>query len=641
MTSKEIRQKFLEFFEKRGHQIIPPAPLVLGEDPTTLFTSSGMQPLVPYLLGEAHPSGSKRLVDSQPSLRLEDIDEVGDNRHTTFFEMLGNWSLGDYFKAEQLPWVYEFLTQELGLSKNKLWVSVFSAEGGSVSGGEGDKEAKVSRDEETFAIWKKLGIPENKIVFYGVKKNWWSRSGSPEQMPVGEIGGPDSEIFYEFTDISHNQEYGLECHPNCDCGRFMEIGNSVFIQYQKQADGSLKELSQKNVDFGGGLERLAAASADTPDIFKTDLFLPIIKNIEELSKLEYGDKTDDFYINDGKQCWVDVRKSMRIIADHLKAATIIARTGIMPSNKTQGYVLRRLLRRAMFFAKRLELSDDSYLEVLVKQVSKIYQDIFPQLKEKEGEIIKVFEEEASRFDKSLKTGLREIEKIKIIDSQKAFYLYESFGFPLEMIVEIAKERGQGFSVEDFQREQKKHKELSRQGAENMFKGGLADQSYEVVKLHTATHLLHRSSRSILGDHIRQEGSNITAERLRFDFAHDQKLSPEQLKKIEDLVNEKIKQDLKVSFEIMDKDLAIKSGAAAFFKEKYGDKVKVYTIGNPSKSRSDSDESSDSKSSGPPFSREICGGPHVAKTSELGIFKIVKEESVAKGIRRIRAILVNS
>ena len=603
MTSKEIRQKFLDFYAKKEHAVIPAAPLVCESDPTTLFTSSGMQPLVPYLLGEQHPLG-KRLVDSQPSLRLEDIDEVGDNRHTTFFEMLGNWSLGDYFKVEQLSWVYEFLTQELGLSKDRLWISVF----------EGDKEAKVSRDEETFAIWKKLGIPENRIVFYGVKKNWWSRSGSPEKMPAGEIGGPDSEIFYEFTDVLHDFKYGSKCHPNCDCGRFLEIGNSVFIQYKKMEEGSLKELPQKNVDFGGGLERIAAAMNNDPDMFKIDLFWPLIEIIQSLSKKDYqSDK--------------NIARAMRIMADHLRAGVMIARAGIIPSNKTQGYVLRRLLRRAMFFAKRLELSDDSYLEVLVKEVSKIYQDIFPDLKtkEKKDAISKVFKEEASRFDKALKIGLKEIEKIKTIDSQKAFYLYESFGFPLEMIIEIAKERGQGFNIKDFQSQQEKHKELSRQGAEGMFKGGLADQSYEVVKLHTATHLLHRSLRSILGDHVRQEGSNITAERLRFDFSHPQKLTPEELIKVEDLVNEKIKQDLKVSFEIMDRDLAIKSGAAAFFKEKYADKIKVYTITR----------------SGLPFSREICGGPHVAKTSELGIFKIVKEESVARGIRRIRAILVNS
>lgn len=597
MTSKEIRQKFLDFYANKGHSVIPAAPLVCESDPTTLFTSSGMQPLVPYLLGELHPLG-KRLVDSQPSLRLEDIDEVGDNRHTTFFEMLGNWSLGDYFKAEQLPWVYEFLTQEFGLSKNKLWVSVF----------EGDKRAKVSRDEESAAIWKKIGIPENKVFYYSSKKNWWSRSGSPDKMPVGEIGGPDSEIFFEFTDVPHDSEYGSSCHPNCDCGRFMEIGNSVFIQYKKMEDGSLKELSQKNVDFGGGLERIAAATNNDPDIFKIDLLWPLIEIIQSLSKKDYqSDK--------------NTARAMRIMADHLRAGVMIAGAGIIPSNKTQGYILRRLLRRAMLFAKRLELSDDSYLEILVKQVSQIYQDIFPDLKEKEDAISEVFKEEASRFDKALKTGLKEIEKIKIIDSQKAFYLYESFGFPLEMIVEIAKERGQGFNVEDFQKEQGKHKELSRQGAEGMFKGGLADQSYEVVKLHTATHLLHRSLRSILGDHIRQEGSNITAERLRFDFSHPQKLTSEELIKIEGLVNEKIKQDLRVSFEIMDRDLAIESGATAFFKEKYADKIKIYAIGD--------------------FSKEICGGPHVAKTSELGIFKIVKEESVARGIRRIRAILVNS
>ncbi|MBU4351415.1 alanine--tRNA ligase [Candidatus Parcubacteria bacterium] len=614
MTAKEIRQKYFEFFKNRGHAIIPAAALVCESDPTTLFTSSGMQPLVPYLLGESHPLG-KRLVDSQPCLRLEDIDEVGDNRHTTFFEMLGNWSLGDYFKAEQLPWIYEFLTQELGLSKDRLWVSVFSAEGGPASGGEGDKNANVPWDEESFAIWKKIGIPENRILFYGPKKNWWSRSGPPDKMPVGEIGGPDSEIFFEFIDIHHDSKYGLNCHPNCDCGRFMEIGNSVFIEYMKKDNGALEELPLKNVDFGGGLERLVAAVNNNPDIFKIDLLWPLVEIIQSLSKKDYhSDK--------------NTSRAMRIMADHFRAAVMIAREGIQASNKTQGYILRRLLRRAMLFARRLNLTESSYLKPLVRMVCKIYVDIFPDLKDKETEISAAFQQEADCFDKALKNGLREIEKVEKLDGKTAFYIYESFGFPLEMILEIVKERGQEFNLEEFEEEQKKHQDLSRQAAEGMFKGGLADQSHEVVKLHTATHLLHQALREVLGEGVKQEGSNITAERLRFDFSHSQKMTLEELKNVEDLVNEKIGENLEVSFVVMDKDQALKSGVRAFFKEKYADKVKVYNIGP-------------SMGSGSPFSREICGGPHISKTSELGRFKIIKEEAVAKGIRRIRASLENS
>ncbi|MDP2927091.1 MAG: alanine--tRNA ligase [bacterium] len=599
MISKEIRQKYLEFFKARGHEIIPPAPLVLAEDPTTLFTSSGMQPLVPYLLGEAHPSGQRRLVDSQPSLRLGDIEEVGDNRHTTFFEMLGNWSLGDYFKAEQLPWFLEFLTKELGLAKEKLWVSVF----------EGDKTTGVPRDEESLAAWQKLGIPKERIFFYGVKKNWWSRSGEPALMPVGEIGGPDSEIFYEFADVPHDPKFGETCHPNCDCGRFLEIGNSVFIQYQKQADGSLKELSQKNVDFGGGLERLVAAASDNPDIFQTDLFLPIIKRLENLSGRNYLQDPE-------------TTRAMRTIADHLRAAVMIARDGVLSSNKAQGYVLRRLLRRLLLFTKKLglEASGDYFLG-LISILAESYGDIFPDLEEKKAEIATSFREEADRFDEVLKSGIKEINKVPMIDAKTAFYLFESFGLPFEITEEIAREKGQTIKKEDFQKEVEKHQKLSRQGAESLFKGGLADQSYEVTRLHTATHLLHEALRRVLGDHVRQEGSNITAERLRFDFSHSAKLSVEELKNIEDLVNEQIAKNLIVTETVQDLSAALASGARAFFREKYPERVKIYSIG-------------------PSFSREICGGPHVASTKELGRFRIIKEEAVAQGVRRIKAVLEN-
>ncbi|MDP3093452.1 MAG: alanine--tRNA ligase [bacterium] len=613
MTSREIRQKFLEFFEKRGHKIIPPSPLVLANDPTTLFTSSGMQPLVPYLLGEPHPSGSKRLADSQPSIRVSDIEEVGDNRHDTFFEMLGNWSLGDYFKAEQLPWVFEFLTKELGFSKNNLWVSVFK----------GDKATSVPRDEESFAIWKKLGIPEERIFFYGVKNNWWSRSGEPKSMPLGEIGGPDSEVFFEFTDVPHDPKYGLSCHPNCDCGRFLEIGNSVFIQYQKQADGSLKELPQKNVDFGGGLERITAAVNHTPDIFQTDLFWPIIKKLEQISGKIYGKDVLE-------------TRAMRLISDHLKAAAMIAHSGVFPSNKTQGYILRRLLRRALLALKKLDLSMTSFpFEEIIGEVAAIYNDVFPELGITAKEIAQVFSEEAGRFEKALSQGIKELGKSAEIDARTAFYVFETFGLPYEVIEEIAKARGQKIEKLEFEEELEKHQQLSKGASEHVFRGGLADQSYEVTKYHTATHILHQALRLVLGESVRQEGSNITAKRLRFDFSHHQKLTSEQIKQIEELVNQKIQENLPVVCEIIDRDLAFKMGALGFFREKYGDKVKVYSISDPS-TRSSTE--AHSKSSGPPFSREICGGPHVKETGELGRFKIVKEEAVSAGVRRIKAIL---
>ena len=605
MTSSEIRKKFLKFYEQRGHKIIPPAALVLGEDPTTLFTSSGMQPLIPYLLGESHPSGSKRLVDSQPCLRIGDIEEVGDNRHDTFFEMLGNWSLGDYFKQEQLPWVLEFFTKELKLDQEKLAVSISA-------GGKG-----VSEDKESYEIWKKIGIKEDRIFKYPIEEeNWWSRSGKPDQMPPGEIGGFDSEVFYEFTDVLHDLKYGPKCHPNCDCGRFLEIGNSVFIQYQKQADGSLKELSQKNVDFGGGLERLVAACANTPDIFKTDLFLPIIEKIEKISNKIYGENA------------VETR-AMRIIADHLKASTMIANSGIFPSNKTQGYILRRLLRRALLAMRKINLVIISFpFNEIVEEVAKIYKDIAPELAQNGKEIAEMFSEESHRFEKALNQGIKELEKSEKIDAKIAFYIFESFGLPYEVIKEIADEKGQKINQEDFEQELKKHQKLSKGAAEHVFRGGLVDQSYQVTKYHTATHLLHQALRQVLGDRIRQEGSNITSERLRFDFNYDVKLTLEQIKKIEEIVNEKIKENLPVLCEVTDKEEAFKSGALGFFRTKYGDKVRVYTIGNPLTS----------KSSGPPFSREICGGPHVNSTGELGVFKIIKEDKVARGIRRIKAIL---
>lgn len=568
MKSTDVRRKYIEFFKARGHAEIPSAPLVPANDPTTLFTSSGMQPLIPYLLGQPHPSG-KRLVNSQKSFRALDIDEVGDNRHTTFFEMLGNWSLGDYFKKEQLPWIWEFLTKELDLPAEKLFVSVF----------EGTKD--VPRDEESFTIWKKLGIPEDQIFFYGVNKNWWSRSGEPDKMPPGEPGGPDSEVFYDFGAPKH-----AGCHPNCDCGRFMEIANSVFMQYQKQEDGTLKELAQKNVDFGGGLERLTAATNNDPDVFKTDLLWPTIEQITVLAKKEYAGN----------------EKPMRIIADHVRAATMMMEAGVVPSNKAQGYVLRRLLRRSLWYASKLEFTLSALdLKKDVKQL---------------------FEEEDARFGKTLERGMAETAKLPAIDGKIAFTLYETYGFPWEMTVEIAGEKGQAVDRGQFEEEFKKHQELSRSAAKGMFKGGLADNSVQTTRLHTAHHLVLAALQKIVDPTIKQRGSNITAERLRMDFSFGRKLTSEELAEVEKLVNETIKKDLNVERVEMAREEAEKVGAQMEFGHKYPDRVSVYFVGPRDHF----------------LSAEFCGGPHVAHTGEIGEFKILKEESAGSGIRRIYGTL---
>ncbi|MFA5355447.1 MAG: alanine--tRNA ligase [Candidatus Paceibacterota bacterium] len=585
MKSKDLRKKYLEFFKKKGHATISPASLIPENDPTTLFTSAGMQPLVPYLLGQKHPEG-KRLVNSQPSLRIEDIEEVGDNRHTTFFEMLGNWSLGDYFKKEQLPWIWEFLTKELKLPKEKLYVSIF----------EGDRQ--VARDSESEEIWKSLGISPDHIFAYGIKKNWWSRSGTPDRMPSGEIGGPDSEIFYEFSEIEHDPKFGEKCHPNCECGRFLEIGNSVFLQYQKQEDGTLKELPNKNVDFGGGLERQAAAVLNEPDVFKTDLFEPIIKSIEKSSNNKYEDN----------------KKAFRIIADHMKAASFIIgdRRGVEPSNVGQGYIARRLIRRAVRYAKSIGFPGDSYV-LLIKEIVKIYKDIYCELEERENYIISVIGKEIEKFEKALEQGLKEFEK-----GTDPFVLYTTYGFPIELTEELAKEKGIPIDRNKFEEELKKHQELSRTASAGMFRGGLADQGEKTAEYHTATHLMLAALRKVLGNHVFQKGSNINAERLRFDFSHNEKLTSEEIKKVEDIVNEKIKENIPVVCEETDLKEAKKRGAMGVFESKYGEKVKVYTISD--------------------FSKEICGGPHAKNTGDLGRFEIIKEESSSSGVRRIKAIL---
>lgn len=594
MRSADIRKKYIEFFKARGHAEIPSAPLVPENDPTTLFTSSGMQPLIPYLLGQKHPQG-KRLVNSQRSFRAADIDEVGDNRHTTFFEMLGNWSLGDYFKKEQLPWIWEFLTKVLELPEEKLFVSVF----------EGTNN--VPRDEESVRIWKRLGVPKDRIFSYGVKNNWWSRSGEPSLMPPGEPGGPDSEVFYDFG-TPHDPKFGKICHPNCGCGRFMEIANSVFMQYQKQADGTLKELSQKNVDFGGGLERLVAATEKTPDVFTTDLFIPVITVLELVSGKTYGSVEKE-------------TRAMRIIADHIKGTVMMIADGVMPSNKTQGYILRRLIRRSLLYGRQLGLSKDlTYIGQLVEPVAGIYEGVYPQVTEKAAEIKLLLQEEALRFGKTLERGLAEIEKVKTINGKIAFALYETYGFPWEMTVEIARGKGQQVDRAQFEEEFKKHRDLSRTAARGMFKGGLADTSEQTTRLHTAHHLLLAALQKIIDPAIRQRGSNITVERLRMDFNFARKVTPEELKKVEKLVNGKIKENLPVTRVEMLRVEAEKSGAQMEFGHKYPDRVSVYFVGPKDNY----------------FSAEFCGGPHVTHTGELGVFKILKEESAGSGIRRIYA-----
>ncbi len=597
MKASEIRAKYLKFFAERGHAVIPAAPIIPPNDPTTLFTSSGMQQMVPYLKGEKHSMG-KRIVDSQPSFRSEDIEEVGDNRHTCMFEMLGNWSLGDYFKEAQLSWVWEFFTQELNLPKEKLYVTLF----------EGNDF--VAKDEESYDIWQKLGVADDHIVYYPGKKNWWSRAGTPEQMPVGEIGGPTSEIFYEFPEVEHDPKYGKKCHPNCDCGRFIEIGNSVFMAFEK-IEGGLKPLPSQNVDFGGGLERITAAVQKMPDVFQTDMFALIIKSIENSSEKKY----EGIHMS-----------PMRVIADHLRAATFMISQGLEPSNKLQGYVLRRLLRRAAVRTRRLGADAKKIFAQCIPAIVSEYADAGFINKDASAHVQEVVAQELDKFGKALDRGLKEIERtnIKDINAQFAFDLYQSLGFPFEITEGLVAEKGVTLNQKEFDEIFAKHKEGSRTASAGMFKGGLADQSEITTKYHTATHLLHQALRDTLGDEVQQAGSNITSERLRFDYTYSGKPTEEQLKKISDIINQKTTEDLTVHKTIEDKAAALKSGARAFFAEKYPDKVSVYTIGkDPGKDW---------------YSKELCGGPHVGHTGEIGKIEIVKDESLGTGKRRIYAKL---
>ncbi len=616
MDANELRNKYLKFFESKSHAIIPSASLVPeGVDTTTLFTGSGMQPLVPYLSGQPHPLG-KRLVNSQLSFRAEDIEEVGDNRHTTFFEMLGNWSLGDYFKKEQLSWLFEFLTKEVKLDPKRLYVTVFA--GNDI----------MPKDTESIKIWQELfkteeqaqeGIkgfnPKIKIYTYGAKKNWWSRAGLPEDMPAGEIGGPDSETFFDFDPngkmkIHENSSFKNEvCHVNCDCCRFLEIGNSVFMEYKKKEDGSFDKLPQQNVDFGGGLERILVAKYDVPDIFKTDLFIPIIEKIEEASNTKYKGN----------------EKAMRIISDHIRASTFILSERVAPFKDGSGYILRRLIRRAICYGKQIGIKD-GFTAKIAEVVIKIYAKPYPELGKNQQFIFDELAKEEVRFSKTLERGLKEFEKMikNGVSCKEAFNLYQTYGFPIEIIKELAQECGVEVDEDGFAKELKKHQELSRTAAAGKFKAGLADDSEQTIKCHTATHLMLAGLRKVLGGKIEQRGSNITSERIRFDFTFDRKVTPEEVKQVEEWVNERIKAGLEVKMQEMTVEEAQAQGALAFFRDKYPEKVKVFTIFDPN--------------TGEEFSKEICSGPHVENISTLGGFKITKEGSSSQGVRRIRAVL---
>ena len=625
MRANDIRESYLNFFAERGHKLVPSARLMPENDPTTLFTGSGMQPIIPYLLGDPHPLGT-RIVDSQKCFRAGDIEEVGDNRHTTFFEMLGNWSFGDYFKQDQIVWIWEFLTEKMELDPRHLNFTCFR----------GNAELGIPKDTESAALWQKLfaakgidakigenpetdGIREGeKIFYYSEKKNWWSRSGAPGNMPEGEPGGPDTEMFWDFG-VEHNfhaqsQWKDAPCHVNCDCGRFMEIGNNVFMEYRKTAAG-FEKLQQKNVDYGGGLERLVAAKRNDPDMFLGDIFDTLREALEKLSGKKYGEDKKHTY-------------AFRVAMDHMRAATFLIADGVLPSNTDQGYVLRRLLRRIVRYADMLGILPGS-LSLCVAAIVSEYQEAYPYLIEKKGFIVSVIGNEEAKFRETLVRGMRELEKHLSggkLTGRDAFELFSTYGFPLEMTEEIAKEKGVTIEREEFQREFDKHKELSRTASAGKFKGGLADRSEKTTMLHTATHLMLAGLRKYLGQDVHQAGSNITEERTRFDFTYPEKVSREVLDRVEAYVNEAIAAGAVVNTVVMEKEAAKEAGVEGSFWEKYPEKVTVYQIEAPN---------------GTVYSRELCGGPHVTNTNTIaafGRFKIIKEEASSAGVRRIKAIL---
>ncbi len=664
MNAQEIRTAYLDFFTKRGHKVIPRALLVPQNDPTTLFTGSGMQPLIPYLLGEQHPEGV-RLVDSQTCLRAQDIEEVGDNRHTTFFEMLGNWSLGDYFKKQQIEWFWEFLTATVGLDPNRIYVTCFS----------GYEALGIPKDTEAAATWSgvftakdvdakqveigseahgyEVGDQGGRIFFYD-DKNWWCRGGKAATMPAGEPGGPDSEVFYLFPEVEHDTKWGQYCHPNCDCGRYMEIGNNVFMEYMK-TDTGFDKLPKQNVDFGGGLERIAAASLGATDVFKISVLWPIVEKLEAISGKSYDSHT----------------VSMRVIADHLRAATLLAVDGIVPSNKEQGYVMRRLLRRAIRFAFDLGV-EQNFLQQIVPVIADLYRDDFPEVGAQREAVVAVLIKEEKSFRNTLRKGVREFEKMTgnaqlvrlvgdavfeapytdihkstqiaastenvsqqtgVLTGANIFTLKDTYGFPLELALEEAAIHGVRITQDwrdSYEHLLTQQQQRSQTASKGTFKGGLGGQTLQHKKYHTATHLMYQALRDVLGDHVIQNGSNITEERLRFDFSHPEKVTAEQLAQVEVIVNEQIAKDLKVSFaEYPTKVAREEKGALGQFGDRYGDTVKVYQMIADGADR--------------PFSFEICGGPHVDHTLQLfedsKKFKIIKEESSSAGIRRIKAVLV--
>lgn len=626
MTAQEIRKLYLDFMKEKGHAQIERAPLILKNDPTTLFTGSGMQPLLPFLLGEKHPDGV-RLTDSQTCLRAQDIDDVGDNRHTTFFEMLGNWSLGDYFKEAQIRQFFEFLVDRVGLDPSKIYVSCFI----------GDEKYGIPRDDESAMIWQrvfaekgidakiveldtaesgdKLGLQGGRIFFYNDKENWWSRGGGLDSTPIGDPCGPDSEVFYDFGEENHDPSFG-EAHPASDSGRFMEIGNQVFMEYRRLEDGSFEPLENKNVDFGGGLERIAAAKIGSPDVFKISVMKPIIDKLEEISGKNYNDFT----------------ASMRVIADHLRSATFLAVDGCVPSNKEQGYVMRKFIRRAMAKAFDLGIEQD-FIEKIVPEIVAIYAPDYAEVAENADQIIAVMVKEEKAFRRTLNKGLKELEKFSEngLTGAELFQLYDTYGFPVELSTEEAIRREISLSQkwqEEFAEKMREQRERSQTASKGKFKGGLGGQTREHLKLHTATHLMNAALRIVLGEEIAQRGSNIDETRLRFDFTFDRKLTDEEKLAVENLVNEQIEKGLEVSWAEFETNYALNElKAIGVFGDKYGETVKVYTM----KAENE-----------PAFSVEICGGPHVENTRELAEggkkFKIKKEQSSSAGVRRIKAVL---
>ncbi|MBQ7653122.1 MAG: alanine--tRNA ligase [Clostridia bacterium] len=591
LNSIDLREAYLNFFKSKNHAVIGSASLIPENDPTVLFTTAGMHPLVPYLSGEKHPAGT-RLTDVQKCVRTGDIDEVGDASHCTFFEMLGNWSLGDYFKKESISWSYEFLTKVLEIPVEKLAVSVFA----------GDDDCP--RDEESAEIWHSAGIAKDRIFYLPKKNNWWG--------PAGETGpcGPDTEIFID----SGAAPCSPECSPACNCGKYLEIWNNVFMQFRKTEQGTFEPLKQKNVDTGMGLERTICVLNGHSSVYETDVFAGAIAKLEELSGKTYG--SDE-----------QVTKAMRVIADHIRTSTFIIgdENGVVPGNVSQGYILRRLIRRAVRFARSLELPADALVEIAKLYVDQ-YQNVYPELLKNKDKIVDELSKENERFRKTLEQGLKEFDKVvgylppevKRLSGKAAFRLYDTFGFPIEMTAELCAEKGISVDMKGYEKAFEDHQNTSRAGAEQTFKGGLADHAEATSRLHTATHLMNAGLRKLVNPDIRQRGSNITAERLRFDFNLDRPVTPEEIKAVEDYVNGAIKADVEIKCEEMSVADAKASGAMGVFDSKYGEVVKVYTMGE--------------------YSKEICGGPHAKRTGELGHFKIVKEQSSSQGVRRIKAIL---